>query len=121
MTTEESRPPEMSSADVAAMNAAMAPTDRSIWPAVMTNVIATPMIRTGAICVARLDRFASDRNTGLAMAKKTPISRVTAAMSKVGLLVRSNQPGDLSVNRTASSPLVLLDIRRPPGIRLRSV
>src|SRR3954452_9250322 len=89
-TSEESQPATSSCAQLAETNAAMDPTDRSICPAVITKVMATPTISAGATCVARLDRFAGVRKLSLASVKKTKTTRVTPAMTRVALLVRSH-------------------------------
>ena len=83
----------MSSALMAATKATVAPTERSIWPVVITNVIATAMIRTGAICVARLEMLVNVRNDDVVTEKTMATATVTASMASVGLLVCCHSEG----------------------------
>ena len=68
--------------------ATIEPTDRSICPAVMTKVIATPTMSAGATWVARLDTLLKVRKLSSTRLKKTKTARVTPAMTSVALLVR---------------------------------
>src|SRR5437899_915154 len=96
-TIEESTPAWMSSALIAATKATVAPTERSIWPVVITKVMATAMINTGAVCVARFEKLVNVRNDEVVIEKTSATATVTASIASVGLLTDCQ-----SVGRAAS-------------------
>ncbi|MCP9977651.1 hypothetical protein [Actinomadura madurae] len=101
-----------------ATKATVEPTDRSICPVVITNVMATATISVIATWVARLEMLSKLRKLSAPMPKPANSRTVTAAMARVALLARSHQPGvsASTVGAVAAGALML----RPPPLRCRS-